>query len=186
MASIVFAAVSTVAPAAVDYFLKLPDVPGESTDAQHPDEIVILSYSWGVQGPTASGGGGAGVATFGDVVCVKEMDRASPELFNRLASGAVLPTATLVGRRAGAQPFEFMKIELENVMVTSIQSSGAAAGDVPTETLSLNYEKIRWTYVVQNPDGSAGDVIVRGWDLTTNTPYDAPAPTANTSAFGVK
>ena len=46
--------------AAVDYFLKIDGVDGESTDDKHKGEIDILSWSWGVQqsGTMAHGGGG--------------------------------------------------------------------------------------------------------------------------------
>ena len=33
--------------AQADYFLKIPGVDGESTDAGHKNEIEILSWSWG-------------------------------------------------------------------------------------------------------------------------------------------
>ncbi len=185
--AMIFSIASSDSAAAVDYFLKIPSVPGESTDAEHKDEIDILSYSWGVALPTdsGSGGGGTGMASFSDVTFVKFVDKASPELFNRLATGTHLPSATLVLRHSGAQPFEFMRIELENVLVTSLQDSGSAGGDVPTESFSLNYEKIRWTYTVQNPDGSAGEVVVRGWDVKNNLPYD-PVPTGAASGLVVE
>jgi type VI secretion system secreted protein Hcp len=32
---------------AVDMFLKIDGIPGESTDASHRDEIDLLSYTWG-------------------------------------------------------------------------------------------------------------------------------------------
>jgi len=45
---------------AVDMFLKIDGIPGESTDARHRDEIDVLSYNWGKsQPPTASSAGGA-------------------------------------------------------------------------------------------------------------------------------
>ncbi|MET1015409.1 MAG: type VI secretion system tube protein Hcp, partial [Leifsonia flava] len=38
-------------------FLKLAGITGESVDAEHPDEIEVLSWSWGASNP---GGGGFG------------------------------------------------------------------------------------------------------------------------------
>ncbi|MCC6131760.1 MAG: type VI secretion system tube protein Hcp, partial [Acidobacteria bacterium] len=51
---------------AVDYFLKIEGVPGESQDEQHKDWIDMMSWSWGEsQSGTMSfgGGGGAGKVT---------------------------------------------------------------------------------------------------------------------------
>ena len=36
---------------AVDMFLKIDGIPGESTDASHKDEIDIFSYTWGESQP---------------------------------------------------------------------------------------------------------------------------------------
>ena len=36
---------------AVDMFLKIDGIPGESTDDRHKDEIDILSYAWGESQP---------------------------------------------------------------------------------------------------------------------------------------
>ena len=33
---------------AVDYFLKVDGIPGESVDAKHKGEIDVLAFSWGV------------------------------------------------------------------------------------------------------------------------------------------
>ena len=41
---------------AVDMFLKIDGVTGESTDAGHKDEIDLLSYTWAESQPAAPGG----------------------------------------------------------------------------------------------------------------------------------
>ena len=46
---------------AVDYFLKLDGIQGESVDDKHKDEIQIMSFSWGgSQTSSVSGTGGSG------------------------------------------------------------------------------------------------------------------------------
>ena len=46
---------------AVDVFLKLGDVKGESKDSKHEGEIDVLSWSWGIsQTGLGSMGGGSG------------------------------------------------------------------------------------------------------------------------------
>jgi type VI protein secretion system component Hcp len=68
---------------AVDVFLKLGDIKGESKDSKHAGEIEVLSWSWGVS-QTGSmghgGGGGAGKANFSDLSVMHQFDKASPNL----------------------------------------------------------------------------------------------------------
>jgi len=130
-------------------FLKLEGVPGEATDDGHKDWINLLSVSWGST-RMESTSDRAGTATkstdskprqssSGDVVCVKEVDASTPKLQEALLTGRPFPSAVLdVEDKEGKG---YLRYELTNVLVSSYQSS--ASGDtVPTETLSLNYEKI--------------------------------------------
>ena len=51
---------------AVDYFLDLDGIPGESQDEKFKDKIQVLSWSWGasnVSSVAGTGGSGAGKAT---------------------------------------------------------------------------------------------------------------------------
>ena len=55
---------------AVDVFLKIGDIKGESKDSKHKGEIDVLSWSWGVSQTGTmgiGGGGGAGKANFSDL-----------------------------------------------------------------------------------------------------------------------
>ena len=71
--------------------------------------------------------------------------------------------ATSTGQDARIPYFQWV---LDNVRVTDYSVSGAAAdGAVPTETVSLNYEKIRWTYDKQSKDGSSQGKVEASWDV---------------------
>ena len=48
---------------AVDMFLKIDGIPGESTDASHKDEIDIFSYTWGESQPETAAAGPGGLST---------------------------------------------------------------------------------------------------------------------------
>jgi type VI secretion system secreted protein Hcp len=54
--------------AAVDYFLRIDGIEGESADAKHKGEIDVLSWSWGASntGSGAGAGGGVGRASVQD------------------------------------------------------------------------------------------------------------------------
>ena len=89
---------------ALDIFLKLDGIKGESTDTQHREEIVVASFSWGLsQQRTTSTGGGAGAskASFQDLHVVTNVSQASPQLFLASAAGRHIETAVLTCRKAG-------------------------------------------------------------------------------------
>jgi len=114
--------------ALVDYFLKIDGISGESTDDKHRGEIEVASFSWGVTQTStrATGGAGAGKATFQDFHFTKLSDKASPTLFQKCATGAHIKHAVLTARKAGENQQEFLKITLSDLLVSSYQSGGTA------------------------------------------------------------
>jgi type VI secretion system secreted protein Hcp len=156
--------------AAFDAFLKLEGVPGEALATGHKDEIVIDSFSMGVSRPAATGGTQTGRAQFSDISFSHRLDKASPILMLRCAQGTHIPTAVLTCRTVGARQDIFYVIRLTDVVVTSVSIGGAAGGDRPTETFSLNYARIEWEYIPQLPTGGLGDPVRATWNLQANTP----------------
>ena len=159
--------------AASDYLLVLDGVPGESVDAKYPGSIEIESFSFGVSnaGTIVGGGGGAGKANFSDVSFTKRLDKASPILYLNCANGKHLKSATLVLRKAGDKPLEYYVVKLTDVIISSVQTGGAAGSDVPMESLTLNFAKIEFIYTPQRADGSADTPVRSGWDLINNVAF---------------
>ena len=154
---------------ATDYFLKIDGIDGESTDARHPNEIVVTSWSVGVTnagGLPGGSGGGAGKATLQTFHFTKPYDKASIPLFIAGCSGQRLKSATLVCRRAGDVPFDFLTITLSDVSVTSDTTVGNAEGVL--DQVSLLYARILCSYAMQGPNGQALPPVAGGWDLVAN------------------
>jgi type VI secretion system secreted protein Hcp len=158
--------------AVVDYFLKIEGIEGESQDHKHKSEIDIESWSWGeVNSGThsAGGGGGAGKVTMQDFHFVMKINQASPKLALACANGEHIKKAVLTCRKAGKDQQEYLKITMEDLLISSYQSGGSAHSDVvPTDQISLNYSKIKWDYKPQKADGSLGGSVAAGWDLKAN------------------
>ena len=94
---------------AVDFFLKIEGIPGESKDGKHTGEIDVLAFSWGLSQTgigNTGGGSGAGKANFQDLSFTHHVDVASTALMYHCASGKHIPSATLVARKAGEKPLE--------------------------------------------------------------------------------
>jgi type VI secretion system secreted protein Hcp len=156
---------------AVDYFLKIDSVPGESTDDKHKGEIDVESWSWGeTQSGTSSagGGGGAGKVSMQDFHFVMRLNKASPKLMLACATGEHLKSATLVCRKAGGDQQEYMKIVMSDLLVSSYQTGGSTGDVVPLDQISLNFSKIEYEYKPQKADGSLDSPVKTGYDLKLN------------------
>ena len=156
---------------AVDMFLKLEGIDGESVDKSHGKEIDILAWSWGMsQSGTfhAGAGGGAGKANFQDISVTKWVDKASATLMAKIATGDHVPKARLTVRKAGKTPLEYMIIEMEKVMITSYSTGGSGGEDRLTENITLNFAKVKVKYVPQKEDGSGEAEVEFGFDIAAN------------------
>ena len=156
---------------AVDMFLKLDSVEGEATDDKHKGEIDVLSWTWAVSqtGTSGKGGGsGAGKAEHKDLEIRKLVDRASPVLYFKCASGEHIKSADLVVRKAGGEALEYMKIHLDDLIVTSFEMGGQPEADQLTEVVRLNFSKSLVTYSPQSSSGGGSGDVSGGWDLALN------------------
>jgi type VI secretion system secreted protein Hcp len=158
--------------AQVDYFLKIEGVESESTDSKHKGEIELESYSWGeTQSGTAGHGGGQGAGKVQpqDFHFVKRVDKSSPVLFIACATGTPYKTAVLTARKAGVGQQEYLKITMEEVLVSSYQLGGSGSSDVvPMEQVSLNFSKLEMSYKEQKPDGSLGGEVKQKYDFAAS------------------
>jgi len=149
------------AMAAVDMFLKITDIKGESTDKAHPNEIDVLSWSWGTSTGTARTAKGVlPAACIQDLHVTKYVDAASPQLILNGVTGAVATEAVLTMRKAGETPLEFLKLTMSNVSVVAYQTGGSGGEDRLTESVSLRFESLRGEYRRQKADGTPDAPIV--------------------------
>lgn len=161
--------------AAVDYFLRIDGVPGESTDKEHKGEIDVTSWSWGETNPgvhVGAGPVGAGKVSMQDFHFVTQVSKASPRLLLACASGQHLKSATLTARKAGKAQQEFLRFDFTDLLVSSYQIGASEASDVlPLDQVSLAFSKIQVQYKEQKADGTLGDVIQVGWDQKQNKQF---------------
>ena len=156
---------------AIDMFIKIGNIDGESTDPAHPGEIDVLAYSLGFSNSgdvRSPAGNGVGKASAQDLSITVYNSKASLQLFTAVATGKVFKEATLTLRRAGATPIEFLKIRLENVLISSDSTGGSGGEDRPTENYSLNYARIIFAYTGQDPTGVELPAIKAGFDFALN------------------
>jgi type VI secretion system secreted protein Hcp len=160
-----------------DFFLKLDGITGESTNNEHKGWIEVESFSWGASNPTtigsATGGAGAGKATFQPFTITKRMDSTSPTLFLHCASGKHIANGVVqIYRKAGGDNLKLdllETIDLTDVLLTEVDDAGS--NDVPQESVKLEFGKfliVPPTTDDKNPVDTT-DPVDPGWDILTNT-----------------
>jgi len=158
---------------ALNMFIKIDGIKGESQDDKHKDEIDVLSWNWGLEQSGAThpgGGGGAGRVSVRDLSITKRADRATPQLMLACASGQHVKEALLTVRKGTPKPIEFFRIKVNDVLVGSVSASESIDGSI-TENVALNFSKVQVDYVQQKPDGTVGETGQFKWDFSTNKPF---------------
>ena len=159
---------------AIDVYLQIDGIKGESADDKHKDWIECSAVSWGVSQPksaTASTGGGhtAERCEHTQITLSKLADLSSPILLQTCSSGKTIPKAKLEFMRADGMGtrIKYFEIELENVLIGDVKES-VHEGDILTESVGLKFSKIKWKYTQQKIGGGSGGNTSGGWDLSTN------------------
>jgi type VI secretion system secreted protein Hcp len=152
--------------ASIDTHLKLSGIQGEATQADHKDEIELLSWSWGASNEAfiTGGGSGKGKAQPQALSITKLTDKASPILIKQLAMGKHLDEAKLSCAKSGDGQKDFMTITLKEVFVTSYQVGGSSGADL-VETVSLSFGDIEIEYKPQDAKGNLTGGVKSGWNI---------------------
>jgi type VI secretion system secreted protein Hcp len=145
---------SATATAAIDMFIKIDGIEGESTDARNRGASDVLAWSWGL-GQSAI----TKKPCIQSISLTKYFDSASPKLIASAANGTSAPQAVLKLRKAGEQPLDYLVITMSNVQVSSFSTGGSGGEDRITENVTLSFDSMDGAYKKQNADGTLGTAI---------------------------
>lgn len=155
-----------------DIFLKFSgDIVGDSEDPQHPNEIVVLSYSLDVTAEsswTKGGGASVGKPNPGDLQFIAALNRSVPTIVKYITTGTAADTATLTIRtdRVGNRPgFEYAKYKFEDIFFTSVGQSLNGAGRA-VSAVSFVYKTVQAQLFA--PGNPVAVSCVR-WDIPAGT-----------------
>lgn len=150
-------------------FAKFDGFDGESKDKGHAKWCDVIRVSWGAHVP-GSGETGQnrrrGSAQIHDIQLTKVVDKASPKLLLHMFGGekkkAVIPKVEIHNTATygdGART-TYMMWELKNVKLSVCDGSADTSdASVPTETYSMNFEELKYTYVeFDSAGGKVGNV----------------------------
>jgi len=159
---------------AIDVYLQIDGIKGESQDDKHKQWIEVSSVQWSMTQPksaTASTGGGHTTerAELEDIKFQKIADLSSPILMQTCVAGKTIPKAKFEFMRADGQGtrIKYFEIELENVLIGKV-APVVHEGSILSETVSLKFAKVKWKYTQQKVSGGACGNTAGGWDLSTN------------------
>jgi type VI secretion system secreted protein Hcp len=156
---------------AVDMFIKIGDLKGESVDDKHKEEIDVLAWSWGMSksGTTHLGTvPSPGKVNVQDISFTKYVDKSSPNLMQYCCNGKHFAEALLTVRKAGETPLEYLKLTLKDLMITAVSTGGSGGEDRLTENVTLNFSQFKVEYTPQKKDGTGDAAVTIGWDVAKN------------------
>ena len=156
---------------AMDMFIKIGELKGESRDKVHKDEIDVLAWSWGISNSGSAqvgGGAGAGKCNVQDLSFTKYLDKATPDLMLAACNGKHFDKAVVTVRKAGENPLEYLQITMEDLIITSLSTGGSGGEDRLTENVTLNFAQVKVNYKEQTPTGGVGDKPEMGWNVAEN------------------
>jgi type VI secretion system secreted protein Hcp len=156
---------------AVHMFIKIDDITGEATDAQHKDQIEVLSWGWGMtQSGSAhtSSGTGTGQVSVADLSFSKYVDKSTPTLIKYCCKGTFYKKATLYVLKAGNNPLEYLTIDMTDGLISGIDTGQIGPDERLVETVRLNFKAFKLIYTPQK-DGKPAAGVPAGWDIARNT-----------------
>lgn len=159
---------------AVEIFLTIAGITGESQKSGAEGWIEIFSFSNGASNPSSVAfgtGSGAGKVDLSSLSLQKQLDSSSPYLFENCCSGSHVATGNMIVREAtGTTTTQtYYQYDMTEVFIDSISWGGAAGGGKPSESLSVSAKSLAITYWSQAGDGTLTKVATKGWNQTTNT-----------------
>jgi type VI secretion system secreted protein Hcp len=142
-------------------FLKMGDIEGESTDEDHDNWInldnISESHSRSIVEGAKDVARSRGTTTMNDVALSRPLDKSSVKLAEACAKGIFFDEVEIhLTTEFKGKEKPYLKYKLHDVIITSYNFHGtAAANPPPSETVTLNYTKVEWTYVTY--DHETGD-----------------------------
>ena len=156
---------------AIDMFLKIEGVSGESKDTNHKDWTDLVSFDWGADqsgSMSSGGGGGAGKVNFNDLTVVCAIDKAAPTILKNCAVGQHISKVEVSVCKAGGTQIEYSRTTLEDVLVTSVKFIGAQDSDVLKIRYAFQAAKVKTQYWEQSDKGSKGAEVQMAFNIKEN------------------
>lgn len=135
------------ANAAVNGWLRVPGIAGESTNADHKGEVDVLAYSQALDNKTCA------------FAVQKNLDSASPAFAEAVARKTTLPSVVFSARKAGEGQKDFYTVTLASATIASLNTSFGGGDDSAREEVVFSPRSVTVSYRAQDAKGSLGPAI---------------------------
>lgn len=161
--------------------LKIDGIADEAVDGMPEGAIEVLNWSFGATNSGSTSihreeGSWTDTVQMQDFRFTHRMSRATPGLFRACVTGQRIKDAVLTCRKDGEPQAEYLSLkfesievtsfELTNVVISSLQADSSAVDEIPIAEVSLSFAKIETVYRPQMSDGTPGNPIQAGYDIT--------------------
>ncbi|WP_137125149.1 type VI secretion system tube protein Hcp [Roseomonas sp. HF4] len=149
-------------------FMKYDGIEGEATTTGFEKQIEMTSFQFGVGRGISSAYGQStresSIASVSEITMTKPTDGSSTKLFVAALTGELNKKVTISMVRTSAGSVQpYMVYELEGTGISGYSLS--SGGDRPSESLSLNFDKISFKYLLVGDDLNQSPEVV-GYDLS--------------------
>lgn len=150
-------------------YMNWSGINGDVTTKGYEKWIELRSFQWGIGRGIGSAMSGqasreSSIPSVSEVVVSKLMDSSSPGLWTDSVAGKLDATVKIeFTTTSQGQTTKFLSYEFTNTGLSGYSLS--SGGDMPSETLSLNFTKVVWSFTGTDPSVS-GTPSSQGYDLT--------------------
>ncbi|GAA5182394.1 type VI secretion system receptor/chaperone Hcp [Niveibacterium umoris] len=143
-------------------------IKGESVDPQHPDEIHVLSWAWGMDASQEALGTRSGRTSMQELEITKRVDSATTPLMAALRNNELIKKLTLTVRKSGGvDALDYFSITLEKARITHqrIEGGNEADSTVLSEVIRVGFQKIAVQYQPQTKSGGSRGAMIFETDV---------------------
>ena len=149
-------------------YMNYNNIPGDVTADGHVNWIELNSFQWGVgRGISSPTGGSAdresSPPSLSEITVTKDQDKSSTKLLLEAYQGEGTDVVIDFCKTDKGNLEVFLEFTLNKTMVSGFSMS--SGGDRPSETLTLNFTKVEYKLITQNPDGTTGDPDTATYDI---------------------
>lgn len=153
-------------------YLKLPGIQGQSQIEGHKESLEVMSFQFGaslsVFTNTTNQTRTKDKPVFSEITVLRMSDSATPQLLQKLAQGNVLAGDSVITftREDDGKLLPLIVVTLTDVILSGVSLS--SGGEPPSESVTLNYAKIKVEYTKQKEEGGQDGIAPFMWNISTN------------------
>ena len=149
-------------------YMKYDGIDGDATHEEHDKWITVESLNWGVGRAISTAVGStmnreASEPSVAEVSISKQMDTSSVYLFQESCTGQVGKEVKIHLVSTGSPGQTYLEYILQDTLVSGYSVS--SGGDRPSESVTLNFNKVMMKYIPLASNNESGSPVTKGYDL---------------------